>query len=58
MARTLPEADKPLLAAQEASLIRRWAILSDFDDDVSNPKMMLEMWSQRDALQSLSEAVE
>lgn len=58
MTRTLPEADKPLLAAQEASLIRQWAILSDFDDDVSNPSLMLEMWSQRDAIESLLEAIE
>lgn len=58
MARVLPEADKPLLAAKEASLIRQWAILSDFDDDINDPKLMLEMWSQRDALESLLESVE
>jgi hypothetical protein len=58
MACELPEADKPLLAEKVASLIRQWAILCDFDDDVNDPKLMLEMWSQRDALESLLESVE
>jgi hypothetical protein len=41
----------------EASLIRRWAILTDLDDDLNNPKLALELWEQRADINRLVESL-
>lgn len=49
------DADKKLIRDVEVELIRRWAILCDFDDDLNNPKMVLELWEQRRDVERLVE---
>jgi DNA primase catalytic core len=53
IARRQDGTDKELLCAVEAELIRRWAILEDFDDDLNNPALVLELWAQRDDIEKL-----
>jgi hypothetical protein len=53
LTRKEPNTDRKLICAVEAELIRRWAILEDFDDDLNNPKLVLELWAQRDDIEKL-----
>jgi DNA primase len=51
------EARKRALAKHEADLIRQWAILTDLDDDLNNPKTALELWRQRADIDGLVESL-
>jgi DNA primase catalytic core len=53
IARQQDDADKKLICAVEAELIRRWAILEDFDDDLNNPALVLELYAQREDVEKL-----
>jgi hypothetical protein len=53
IARQQDGADKKLIWAVEAELIRRWAILEDFDDDLNNPTLVLDLYAQRDDIEKL-----
>ncbi len=55
LARKQSYTDKKLICAVEAELVRRWAILCDFDDDLNNPKLVLELWKQRSDVERLVE---
>lgn len=46
LAREQSGADRDLVQ-HEASLIRQWAILTDLDDDLNDPKLALELWEHR-----------
>jgi hypothetical protein len=58
IARKEPDTDKTFICAVEAELIRQWTILCDFDDDLNNPKLVLELWAQRDDIERLVELAE
>jgi hypothetical protein len=45
----------PEIVQHEASLIREWAILTDLDDDLNDPKLALELWRQRADIDALLE---
>jgi hypothetical protein len=53
IARKQPAADRAL---QEA-LIRQWEILCDLDDDPSNPKLVLDLWGQREEIDRFVESL-
>jgi len=55
IARKQPGTDRELIRAVEAELIRRWAILEDFDDDLNNPELVLDLWAQRADIERLVE---
>ncbi|MGH7794107.1 MAG: CHC2 zinc finger domain-containing protein [Candidatus Binatia bacterium] len=55
LARKEPGADRELIRAVEVELIRRWAILEDFDDDLNNSALVLELWRQRRDVEHLVE---
>jgi DNA primase len=56
LAREQSSADQDLVQ-HEAGLIRQWAILTDLDDDVNNPKLVLELWEQREDIDLLVESL-
>jgi hypothetical protein len=43
------------IVQHEASLVRQWAILTDLDDDLNNPKLAIELWQQRAEIDALVE---
>jgi DNA primase len=45
------------LVQHEAGLIRQWALLTDLDDDLNNPKLALELWQQRADVDRLMESL-
>lgn len=47
--------DRAEIARHEATLVRRWAILCDLDDDLNNPKIAVELWAQRAEIDDLVE---
>src|SRR5262245_53912352 len=47
------ETDKSFLERYEAGLARKWVILCDLDDDLNNPKAVLELWEQRRDIERL-----
>jgi len=47
----------PDLVQHEASLIRQWAILCDLDDDLNDPKLVLDLWQQRADIDRLVESL-
>jgi hypothetical protein len=55
VARRQPGVDLDLVTRQEASCIRRWAILSDLDDDLNDPDAVLELWRQREEIDAFVE---
>jgi hypothetical protein len=55
LARRQPDADKKFICSVEAELVRQWAILEDLDDDLNNPKLVLELWQQRENIERLVE---
>jgi hypothetical protein len=55
IARKQADTDTKLIEAVEVELIRRWAILEDFDDDLNNPALVLELWEQRKNVDRLLE---
>jgi hypothetical protein len=55
IARKVTGADRKLIRAVEVELIRRWAILEDFDDDLNNPERVLELWQNRADVERLAE---
>lgn len=55
IARKQADTDSTLIETVEAELIRRWAILEDFDDDLNNSEVVLELWEQRKDIESLVE---
>lgn len=57
MARTKPYTDQKLLAQHEAALIRQWEILTDLDEDLSQPKIALELWRQRTEIEAFVESL-
>ena len=57
MARKEPGVDREFIALEEASLIRQWAILCDLDDDLNDPKMVLELWEQRGLINNFLESL-
>lgn len=56
LVRKEPSSDQKLIAEHEAALVRQWAILCDLDDDLNDPKFILELWAQRRAVEQLVEA--
>jgi DNA primase len=58
IARKQADADKELTSRVEAELVRQWAILSDLDDDLNDPKLVLELWQQRENIERLVELAE
>jgi hypothetical protein len=44
-----------VVCAVEIELIRRWAILEDFDDDLADPEQILELWANRADVERLVE---
>jgi len=57
LARSKPYTDHRLLAQHEAALIRSWAILTDLDDDLHQPKLAVGLWEQRAEIEALVEAL-
>ena len=55
IARNQSYADKKLICEHEAALIRRWAILADFDDDLNDPELVLKLWAEREDIEWLLE---
>jgi transcriptional regulator with XRE-family HTH domain len=43
------------IVQHEARLIRQWAILTDLDDDLNDPKIVLELWNQREEINAFVE---
>jgi hypothetical protein len=43
------------IVQHEARLIRQWAILTDLDDDRNDPKIVLELWNQREEINAFVE---
>jgi hypothetical protein len=57
IARKEPGVDRQLMALEESSLIRQWAILCDLDDDLNDPTTILEIWEQREDIDWLLESI-
>jgi hypothetical protein len=56
--KTLPCRDPErwkFICTVEMELIRRWAILEDFDDDLNNPERVLDLWKNRADVERLVE---
>jgi DNA primase catalytic core len=54
LAREMAYTDKNFIAEHEAELMRQWSILCDLDDDVNNPKLVLELYAQRKDIERFS----
>jgi hypothetical protein len=58
IARRQADTDKKLICAVEAELVRQWVILCDLEDDLNDPKLVLELYEQRKDIERLVELAE